>query len=58
MSWRIGDGESVWIYEDNWIPGTDSTRILSPRATALENSRMACLIDTDWGGWNSFVIES
>lgn len=29
MMWRIGDGRSVHIYDENWIPGEIPNRIIS-----------------------------
>ena len=29
--WRIGNGCRTWIYHDNWLPGEDRGRIISPR---------------------------
>lgn len=45
MLWRVGSGESIRIYDENWLPGGTSPRILSPRVNELENSTVACLID-------------
>ena len=28
--WQIGGGEAIRVWGDNWIPGTDMNRILSP----------------------------
>ena len=56
MLWRVGDGKNIRIYDDNWIPGTNSARILSPQATVLEEATVDCLLDCDLGGWNNHVI--
>lgn len=57
MPWIVGNGESILIYDDNWIPGTASARVLSPHVAILENSVVASLIDFDSGGWNNLVID-
>lgn len=31
MRWRVGDGESIKVWKDAWIPSTQSHKILSPR---------------------------
>lgn len=31
VRWCVGDGKSIKIWEDAWIPSTESGRIISPR---------------------------
>ena len=38
MRWRIGDGKSIDIYKDNWLPGKGSARVVSPHASRLEGA--------------------
>ncbi|KAF3975670.1 hypothetical protein CMV_001085 [Castanea mollissima] len=56
MLWRVGDGKKIWIYDDYWIPGSNSARTISP-SYFLEEATVDCLIDYDLGGWNSHVID-
>jgi len=57
MLWRVGSGESIHIYDENWLPGGTSPRILSPRVNEVENSTVACLIDPTSKGWNNLLID-
>lgn len=54
--WRVGDGESIRIYKDSWLPNTYSSRILSPRILG-EDATVSCLI-TDSGAWNMNLVRS
>ena len=57
MRWRIGVRKSIKIYDDRWIPGTKTTKILSPRVLALEDATVDCMMNLDSGLWNSSVID-
>ena len=51
MGWRIGDGKSINIYGDNWLPGEGSPKIISPQAPELEGAKVSALISVDTGTW-------
>ena len=44
--WRIGDGRSVDILEDNWLPRKHFSRVLSPWLEALIGTKVSSLIDS------------
>nr|XP_023912497.1 uncharacterized protein LOC112024091 [Quercus suber] len=52
MRWRIGDGKSINIYEENWLPGKGSARIVSPQVAALKGAQVATLINPNTRSWN------
>ena len=52
MRWRIGDGKSINIYNDNWLPGKGSARVVSPHVSTLEGAHVAALINPDTRTWN------
>lgn len=52
MRWRIGDGKSIDIYGENWLPGKGSARIVSPQVAALKGSQVAALINPNTRSWN------
>ena len=56
MRWRLGDGKSIKIYEDNWLLGNGSTKIISPRVAVLEDATIDHLINSDTGRWNCNLI--
>jgi len=48
MVWRIGNGQSVRIKEDKWLPMKVSSSIISPLPSFLPETRVSSLIDADW----------
>lgn len=52
LVWRLGNGNSIQIYNDRWIPITNSAKIISPWVVVLEDAVVANLLDQDWRGWN------
>ncbi|KAK4425122.1 hypothetical protein Salat_1706100 [Sesamum alatum] len=56
--WRVGNGESIHIWVDRWVPSsTDFCPKLKPTGYD-ESSRVASLIDHDNGGWRVSTIRS
>ena len=49
--WVVGNGESVKIWEDSWIPTPDSFMVVSPKIP-LELEMVACLIDKEIRSWD------
>lgn len=54
----IGDGQSVSIWEDYWIPSTNSRRPLINRATLSGLSSVSNLIDPTTRQWRCHLILS
>ena len=48
--WRIGDGKSVLIRGDKWLPELHSSRVVSPQKN-LHDTRVCALIDEENGKW-------
>ena len=57
MRWRIGDGKDINIYNDNWLPGNGSAKVVSPHVPALEGAQVAALINPDSMTWNQNLIQ-
>ena len=51
--WRVGDGESIRIYKDCWLPRSSVTLIPS---VLDSEARVAELIDSETGGWNDHSL--
>ena len=54
--WRIGNGKSVWIYIDAWLPSPEG-RISSPILHLAPESTVDSLIDSATGWWNINLID-
>lgn len=52
IRWRIGNGESVQIMKDPWLPTPTSFKIISPRNDQLEHTQVVEIIkdnrEWDW----------
>ena len=57
MVWRIGDGNSVRVKEDKWLPQKGSRSIISPLPTILPETRVSSLIEADRREWKIEVIQ-
>ena len=43
--WRVGDGESIKVWDDPWLPSLEHPRILSPVIDGLQEAIVDCLIN-------------
>jgi len=57
LLWRIGDGASVKIWGDNWIPNSNSHQLIVPIIPTLAESKVQMLIDRDINWWNIPLLE-
>ena len=57
MVWRIGNGQSVRVKEDKWLPKRESSSIISPLPTVLPEARVSSLIEADQREWKTKVIQ-
>ena len=55
MRWRIG--KSINVYNDSWLPGKGTAKILSPQSGGLEDARVAALINPDTRTWDQNVLK-
>ena len=58
ICWSIGNGESVLIWKDKWIPKPDTYKITTPINPLLYNEKVSTLIDKEWAVWKSEQINS
>ena len=49
--WRVGNGESIKVLVDKWIPNYPSNRVLHLVHEGEEDWRVSDLIDSDLHGW-------
>lgn len=56
--WRVGDGKSIKVWGDNWVPTPTTFKIQSPCTTFPDYILVADLIDQDRKGWNVQLINT
>jgi hypothetical protein len=54
LIWRIGDGKTMRIWHDNWLPRKEELKVLGEKARSWL-IRVSSLID-DQGGWDEGLI--
>ncbi|XP_023870563.1 uncharacterized mitochondrial protein AtMg00310-like [Quercus suber] len=50
--WQVGDGKSIGIWTDRWLPRPSTFRVLTPPAQLPANTRVEYPIDQENGNWN------
>ncbi|KAF3960285.1 hypothetical protein CMV_014994 [Castanea mollissima] len=56
LRWIVGNGRSVKIWCDKWLPSTESFRVTSPQRLCAELERVDQLIDSESGMWKADLI--
>jgi hypothetical protein len=56
LIWRVGNGESVKIWGDRWIPYPSTYTIQSPPRILDKESKVSALIDEDTKWWNPSLV--
>lgn len=55
--WRVGNGSSIRIWGDNWLNGSSTGQIVSPRHYFPEDATVSCLINKDLHEWKAQLVE-
>ncbi|XP_041001018.1 uncharacterized protein LOC121246799 [Juglans microcarpa x Juglans regia] len=56
--WRIANGEDVMIWQDKWIPTTESGYLRSPVKSLSINAKVSELIDPGTKWWNLQMLKN
>jgi hypothetical protein len=56
LIWRIGDGRSIKIWQDRWLPTPTSYTVQSHPRVIPDSCTVSMLIDHEVCGWNSGLI--
>ena len=54
--WQVGDGSSVQIWLDKWLPKQTTFRVISPPTTIPADSRVCTLLNEDNREWKEDMI--
>ncbi|XP_043698525.1 uncharacterized protein LOC122649220 [Telopea speciosissima] len=57
LLWRVGSGEMVDIWNDNWLPTHVNFKLLHPLLEDCPYNRVSQLIDFDNRKWNESIID-
>jgi hypothetical protein len=57
LIWRIGNGATVQIWKDKWIPNPSTFRIVTPPNILSPNATVKELFELDLKGWNIPILE-
>ena len=55
--WKVGDGSTIRVYWDKWIPRNSPSKISSPQKIAPGDVRVAYLINQDTKQWDGVKID-
>ena len=58
MIWRVGNGKSVQIWKDKWVPNPSTFKIFSPPTLLDLDAKICDLVDTNSKWWNFPLLES
>jgi hypothetical protein len=58
LIWRVGNGRSVWIWKDRWVPNPSTFKIFSPPRVLDPDAKVCELVDTNSKWWNFPLLES
>ncbi|XP_059454900.1 uncharacterized protein LOC132185097 [Corylus avellana] len=56
MMWRVGDGKSIKIWHDRWIPSPVTYAVQSPVHILESDARVCSLIDENTKWWNKELV--
>ena len=54
--WKVGDGESIKIYGDNWLPTTSLSNVHGPLPSKFQNATVSSLINHQTHTWDLEVL--
>ena len=55
--WKVGDGKTIRVFEDCWLPGNSGRCVTSPPLVLDMDTCVVNLIDDSLGWWNTRIID-
>ena len=56
MRWQVGNGQSICVWKDKWLPTQPTYQVISPRTLLPENVKADFLIDAEHGCWIANLV--
>jgi hypothetical protein len=56
LIWRVGDGNSIKVWQDPWLPVPSTFKVQSPVTVLPRDSYVRDLIDSDTGWWKIALV--
>ena len=58
VRWRVGNGRSIRIWGDKWLPLSTTYKVASPRQFLHHDIRVSKLIDQNSASWKVQVLDA
>ena len=58
LQWRVGNGASIRIYQDDWLPNPHSRKVISPPDFLGSDAKVSVLIDHNKSSWIDEVVDN
>ena len=58
IRWNVGNGDSIRVWGDKWLPSPSTFRITSPRQLLHVETRVSELISLDVAAWKTQIIDA
>ena len=58
LRWRIGNGESVKVWGDKWLPNPTTVKVVSPRGFMHHDTKVGELINKEEAYWKPEVLNA
>lgn len=56
LRWRVGDGQSIKIWKDQWLLTPSTYKVQSPMSTLTDDATMKTLMVEGPGQWNQDLL--
>ena len=58
LRWLVGNGESIQVLGDRWLPSSSTHKVISPKLFLQEDTRVNEFIDPDVAGWKGGALDA
>ena len=58
LRWSVGNGESIQVWGDRWLPSTSTHKVVSPKLFLHEDTRVSEFIDPHVADWKGGALDA